>query len=242
MTALSAEKAINREVWHDRTFTAKSGEYIYKGAIVAIELGGGYVVEATGAADEIVIGLAMKTIDATSAAKSIPVRLFKPIEVTYFANGSSIVAADLGAVCFASDDNTVTLATTGRPFGRVWAVDSVRGVAVEPFAVAPGIGTVLLEAPTYTYTANDYAVADYPVSGTVFDVATTGANSTISLPANAREGTILYFFADGTKNGHTITYRDVATAISAAATASKRHLAQAVFLNSKWAVTLTVGP
>ncbi len=99
----------------------------------------------------------------------------------------------------------------------------------------------LTPASTFVYTANDFAVTTQP-SGTVFDVATTAANSTISLPANAPDGTIYYFRADGTKNGHTITYRDVTTAISAATTASKVHLAIAVCLGNAWAITLTVSP
>lgn len=99
----------------------------------------------------------------------------------------------------------------------------------------------LTPAATFVYTSNDFAVTTQP-SGTVFDVATTAANSTISLPANAPSGTIYYFRADGTKNGHTITYRDVTTAISAATTASKVHLAIAVCLGNAWAITLTVSP
>jgi hypothetical protein len=141
---------------------------------------------------------------------------------------------------YLADDQTVTLVTTGRPFGRVWAVESVRGVAVEVFG-APATPT-LLEGATLAFTAGDCAIADYPVSGTVYDIPTTAANSTVSLPANTREGTELVFAADGTKNGHTVTYRDVTTVISAALTASKRHQARAVFLNSKWTVLTTVAP
>ena len=240
MTALSADKAISIEVWDDRTFTLKSGESVWKGATLAIELGGGYVVEATGAADEIPIGQAMARVDATSAAKAVPVKLFNPITVRYFANGSSIASTDLGATVYLADDQTVTLATTGLPFGRVWVVDSVRGVGVQ--VVTPRENPTLLDGATLAFTAGAITIGDYPVSGTVYNVPTTAANSTIDLPANAREGTELVFVADGTKNGHTVTYRDVTTAISAALTASKRHQARAVFLNSKWTVLTTVAP
>ena len=240
MTALSADRAMSREVWDDRTFTLKSGESVWKGAAIAIELGGGFVVEATGAADEIPIGIAMERVDASTAAKSLPVRLFKTAHLTYFVNGSSIASTDLGATVYLADDQTVTLAPTGRAFGRVWAVDSVRGVAVEAFA-QPGTPT-LLEGATLAFTAADIVIPDYPVSGTVYEVPTSAANSTISLPANARDGTEITFIADGTKNGHTVTYRDVTTAISAALTASKRHQARCVFLNTKWTVLTTVAP
>lgn len=101
---------------------------------------------------------------------------------------------------------------------------------------------LLAPAATFVYTSNDFAVPKSTPSGTIFDVATTAANSTISLPAAAPDGTVIYFRADGTKNGHTITYRDVTTAISAATTASKVHLAIAVCLGNAWAITLTVSP
>ena len=71
----------------------------------------------------------------------------------------------------------------------------------------------------------------------------TGAASTISLPAAAPDGTRLHFVADGTKNGHAITYRDVTTALTTALTASKVHGVTVVCRNNAWAVTgLYVSP
>jgi len=89
-------------------------------------------------------------------------------------------------------------------------------------------------------TANDYAVPAEHMK--VFEINTTAANSTVSLPAATPNGTVCFISADGTKNGHTLTFRDVTTAISAATTASKRVAAVAVKVGGKWTVTLTVGP
>ena len=97
-------------------------------------------------------------------------------------------------------------------------------------------------AAVFTYTSNDFAVTN-PVHDSVYDVATTGAASTISLPATAPDGTRLHFVADGTKNGHTVTYRDVTTALTTALTASKVHGVTVVCRNNAWAVTgLYVSP
>lgn len=128
--------------------------------------------------------------------------------------------------------------------GARWAQTvSSGGIArLEVNFPVPFLNNLLDTAATFVYTSNDFAVPSNPVSGTLFDVATTGANSTISLPDTARNGTVLYFVADGTKNGHTVTYRDVTTVISAAATASKRHLATAIHQSGVWAVQLTVAP
>lgn len=89
-------------------------------------------------------------------------------------------------------------------------------------------------------TSNDFAVT--PENGTVYELNTTAAASTVSLATASPDGTVCYFAADGTKNGHTLTFRDVATAISAAATASKRLAAVAMKVSGKWTVTMTVGP
>ncbi len=55
---------------------------------------------------------------------------------------------------------------------------------------------------------------------------------------------MLYFVADGTKNGHTVTYRDATgtVALTTALTASKRHLVVATFLNGLWNANAYVGP
>lgn len=93
------------------------------------------------------------------------------------------------------------------------------------------------------YVSND----SIPLSIThnaVYDVPTTGAASTITLPASAPTGTRAYFLADGVKNGHTVQYRDATgpTNLTAALTLSKRHLAVAVKLATAWAVTVAVAP
>jgi len=90
--------------------------------------------------------------------------------------------------------------------------------------------------------AGDYAVPASAKNEQVFELGATAANSTVSLPAVSKNGKKLYFFADGTKNGHTLTFRDVTTNISAATTASKRVAAVALRVAGAWVVTLTVGP
>lgn len=100
----------------------------------------------------------------------------------------------------------------------------------------------LSESPAVAFVANDLVIQDDPMPGTVFDIPTTAGASTVTLPADAQEGCVLYFAADGVKNGHTVQYRDVATAITAALTLSKRHLVQCVFLNGGWTAIAHVSP
>ena len=249
MTALAANKALNREVWNDHTFTLKSGETVYKGALIAFELGTAFVVEATGASDELVIGTAMEAVNASVAAKTIAVRLEREVNILYLANGSSIATANQGQLCYVTDDQTVSLtpiAAGASLAGRIWIVDSVRGVGVELIAgLTPG-GAILSQATLPAHVSNDVIVtAALAVPGAIFDIATTAANSTVTLPATGvAECTELVFVADGTKNGHTVQYRDATGPVNltTALTASKRHRVVATYLNGLWNASAYISP
>ena len=75
-------------------------------------------------------------------------------------------------------------------------------------------------------------------------IPTTGAASTVTLPVTGvADGTTIRFFADGTKNGHTVTYRQSpSTAISGALAANKRHLVIAESIGNTWAVNAYASP
>lgn len=250
MTALSAAKRLNREtIARDYTFTLASGQTVWKNALIAIKLGTGTVVEATGASDELVIGLAMDNVDASAAAKPLAVEFLVPVYAAYFANGSSIAATDLGAICYVTDDQTVSLtpnAGGSSVAGRVWKVESTRGVLVELLRDASQTGARLTERALPAHVSNDVILTSAgAISGSVFDIATTAAATTVTLPAIAAEGTVLSFVADGTKNGHTVQYRDATGPVNltAALTASKRHGVQFVYINGIWhALGLPVSP
>lgn len=243
MTAQAADRGMSFETWALHDFTLTSGTIAYRGAVAALVLGTGYVRPATGSPVEIAIGRFVKKTDASSAAKPVQVELFSEVRAHWYVNGASIAATDAGKVAFFDDDQTVVLTSTGStPGGTILAVDSVRGVLVAPIPLGARVAEALTPGATLAFVAADIVIPDYPRSGTVYDVPTTAANSTISLPANAYPGCELAFVADGSANGHTVTYRDVTTAITAAATASKRHLARVVFSGTKWAAVLGVSP
>jgi hypothetical protein len=126
----------------------------------------------------------------------------------------------------------------------VWAVSSTDGVLVELLQAIPEDAALLKETALAAFSANAIAVGNYPASGAVYDVPTTAGASVITLPASCIEGTILTFVADGTKNGHTVTYKDATGTVSltTALTASKRHQVQAVFLNGIWTASAYISP
>ena len=248
MTALSAGKALNRRtIARDATFTLASGQTVWKGALIAVKLGTGTVVEATGASDELVIGVAMADVNAAAASKQLAVEFPTPVVGIYFANGSSIAATNIVDVCYVADDQTVSLtpiASGASIAGRVWGVDSTLGVLVEILRpIAQSVG--LAQRTQAAHVSNDVILTSaLAIHGSVFDIATTASATTVTLPATATEGTVLTFVADGTKNGHTVQYRDATgpTNLTTALTASKRHQVTAVYMNGIWTANAYVSP
>lgn len=242
MTALSAERQRDTENWSYHEFTL-TGVKAWKGAQLFLILGGSAKGKVTDVPSPLTcyLGVCWRTVDATSADKQVTVRLDLEMQgLEWLENGDTIVAADVGKPAYAQDDQTVfKAATAGAHIGRIMAVSSTLGVLVQKFnAKMPrGVGVLAAFAAGVTAPA---VVQD----GAVYDVPTTAANSTIDLPAatDYPDGHHAYFIADGTKNAHTLTFRDVTTAISAATTASKRVIALAMVMGGKWFVTLTVGP
>lgn len=245
MTALAAARMLTRERWTRRNFTLASGNIAYQGGIACLDMSTGKVEPGHAEGDLLVIGTFARTVDATSADKAVDVDLGQEIEVVWYANGSSIASTDAGKLCYVSDDQTVTLtpASGGAPTaGRIWAVDTTRGVAVQKLEAdfSSSVGVLPAQA------SNDFILpAASLLPGAVYDIGTTAAASTVTLPAAGIEGAPpIWFVADGTKNGHTVQYRDATgpANLTTALTASKRHLVACRFLGGKWFANAYVSP
>ena len=252
MTALAKERMSSIERWTFKEFPLAVTTKAFQGAIAALDLSTGKVEPGHAETDLFVIGKFAETVDATLAEKLVNVDLGMEIQIEWWDNSVSnaLDAADVGSICYVEDDQSVGSSPTGRSIaGRVWAVDSIRGVAVQKLEALPattsslgGLGAEEIDPGAFA--AGDLDLADSPNSGSVHDIPTTAAASTVTLPATAVEGTILYFVADGTKNGHTVQYRDATGPVNltTALTASKRHQVTAIFLNGKWTANAYVSP
>lgn len=252
MTALAQERQGSRERWTYKQFTLASGNKAWKGGIACLDLSTGKVEPGHAETDLLLLGQFAETVDAAGGDKLVNVNLWREIDVIWYANapgGDAVVATDIGSLCYVFDDQTVTKTATGRSVaGRVWAIDATLGVAIEKLQAVPsttsldGLEGVPAAAPAFA--ANDCVVADNPSSGTIFELGATAAASTVTLPATSVDGTIIYFVADGTNNGHTVQYRDATgpTNLTTALTASKRHLVVAVKKGTKWYANAYVSP
>lgn len=107
-----------------------------------------------------------------------------------------------------------------------------------------GAPEIMAEGTLPAFAAGDLVVQDYPAPGAVFDLPATAAASTVTLPAAAHEGTAIEIVADGTKNGHTVQYRDATGPVNltTALLASKRHQVRAIFLNGVWTALAYTAP
>jgi len=236
MTALSIARASSEQSFAARKFTLASGLKAWVNGIAVLDLTTGTVKPATSASDSfLILGKFAEDVDATAAAQLVKVNLIREVRAEWFAQDATFTAAvagatsvDVGKIAYLADDQTVTATATGRSIaGRVWAVET-RGVLVEraDSSVQAVNATTQRIGVATAYVANDSILATV-TNGAVYDVPTTGANSTITLPAAAAIGTQITFCADGTKNGHTVQYRDATgpTVLTTALTASKRHMA-----------------
>lgn len=233
MTALSNDKGRRTAKWGYAKLTLASGTKAFKGSSLVWN-GAGKVVPATAAPGRAFAGTAIEQIDATSGDKKVNVELPNPITVEYFANGGDITAADLGKRCFFVDDTTVVLAGAGKSqAGRIWDIHANGMIGVELYTFNDEENVD--EAVTgLAFTANDLAVTVQ--NGALYDIPTTAGASTVTLAAPSRDGITATFSADGTKNGHTVQYRDATGTVplTAALVASKRHLVTVKSLGGKW--------
>ena len=104
-----------------------------RGELACIDTATGLLV--LGATSATLLPIGYFDEDATGdGTTNVRVRLFRDIVIHWWANdgATAVVAADIGSLCYVLDERTVTGDATGASAaGRVWAVNTTNGVAVE---------------------------------------------------------------------------------------------------------------
>jgi len=253
VTALVRERMSNFERWTYHLFNLAVGNKALKNGMACIDLSTGKCEPGHAESDLVYIGKFAETVDASLAETPVNVNLGMEIEVEWWANDtiSPVLAASLLSTAYILDDQTVSADGSGRSVaGRVWAVDTLKGDRHQKVAASGGGSAGSLDSlegvPTAlsAFSSNNINLPDNPNSGAVYAVPATAAASTITLPATAVDGTILYFAADGALNAHTVQYRDATgpVLLTSALTASKRHSVIATRKGAIWVATYTVSP
>ena len=272
MTALASSRRLREERWTYKQFKLAAVAAYQGGAAAIDTATGYVTKAAVSTTLKAIGTFAEDVDNSGGGAgdKLVNVKLGAEVIGYRFVNGSNADACastDIGKPCYFLDDQTVSIVPTAHSLaGIIWDVDATKGVLVEIVVPLPvslaGAPTItdftsathdhtdaasggvlrLASAGALSFTAGDCAVAT-PGNRKHYKVPTTAANSTVSLgTTGAVRGDQITFTADGSANGHTVTYRDGTTAISAAATASKRHTAICTYDGSVWTCALSVGP
>jgi predicted RecA/RadA family phage recombinase len=136
MTALSADRQVERYEGEIIALTVKAGTTIYKGSLVNVDATG-YAVPAADAASVVFMGMAMEGGTAGQTIRVYRRGIFK------FAIPATATIADVGQRVYVADSATVTkTASNGVYVGRIIQVDSATSVWVDLEYGAPAIGTV----------------------------------------------------------------------------------------------------
>lgn len=119
----------------------------YQGAVVGWNTATGLLVKGQALTTFIPIGKVAETVTLGAGGGTVKVELFREVQAMWMNNrtaGEAVAAANRGGLAYLYDDDTVGVdddTNTLSVFGRVWAVDSQKGVLVEPLQTA-GDGTV----------------------------------------------------------------------------------------------------
>jgi hypothetical protein len=119
---------------------AAKNEAVFQGGLACIDTSTGLVAKGFVSTTLVPIGKFVED-SAAAANKVVLVELFREIEAMWFVNdgGAAVVAADIGGLAYILDDQTVSntdATNTKSVAGRVWAIDTVKGVLVEPIFTA----------------------------------------------------------------------------------------------------------
>lgn len=134
MTALTASVAREEKESKLLSLPVAANAIIFRGALVKINAAG-YVEPCATESGAVFAGTAREGVDATGAASGDYSVLVEERNSFYVA-AAGIVAADLGKLVYASDDNTVALVDSGdlQEVGKIIEVVSATKVLVQPDA------------------------------------------------------------------------------------------------------------
>ena len=135
MTALSADRQVERYEGEIIALTVKAATTIYKGGMVAVDATG-YAVPAADAAGTVFMGVAM---EGGTAGQTV--RVYRRGIFNFVA--ANMAVTDMGARVYVADDATVTKTVgNGVYVGKIVRVISATSVWVDLESGAPAIGTI----------------------------------------------------------------------------------------------------
>jgi hypothetical protein len=128
------------EAWSYAEIAMTNAVAFERGELAVVDTATGLLTKGAASTTQIPIGY-FESDGTGDGSTAVRVRLFKEVVIHWWDNDTvtPVVAADLLSPCYIKDDRTVTGDATGASAaGRVWAVNTTNGVAVEMFGFAAG--------------------------------------------------------------------------------------------------------
>jgi hypothetical protein len=151
VAALSQKRILRQKQAKSMALPATAATY-FQGSTVGWNTTTGRIEKAAASTTFLPIGFATSDTVIASNGDLLDVTLFRELLLVYFDNlaADPVVAADRGSLCFMASDHEVAhsdATNTRSVMGRVWEVDALKGVGVEPRFIAdrastsPGLDT-----------------------------------------------------------------------------------------------------
>lgn len=141
MAALTTQRMTLETRFKNKAFPLNASTKAWQGGIACLDTSTGHVTKGQAGTTFKKIGEFAETVDNSAGgdgALSVLVSLDREVVARWYDNdsGTAVTAANVGSDCYILDDHTVTGASSGNSVaGRVWAVDSVKGVLVEAYTL-----------------------------------------------------------------------------------------------------------
>lgn len=138
MTAAAQGQMLQFETIRRAGMQLAAGQKVFKNTIACIDTSTGTVKQGTASTTLKPIGVFNEDLDNSAGGSSVEVdvNFIDEIVIVWWANGSSITAANIGSTAYILDNVTVTTVATGHSaLGTILAIDPVKGVGVHQGAI-----------------------------------------------------------------------------------------------------------
>ncbi len=142
MAALTGKRALRTVKASHLELDATASQTYHQGALVGFDTATGLVDLGAASTTLIPIGTVAESKTLDGSGGKINVKLFREMSAIWMVNaggGDAVVAGDIGGIAYVLDDQTVAnndATNTRSVMGRIWKLDSTKGVLVEPMQTA----------------------------------------------------------------------------------------------------------
>jgi hypothetical protein len=116
-----------------------TAQAVWEGGVACWDTSTNRVAKAAVSTTMIPIGTFVDSKTITSGGDPVLVQLFRELNAIWLANFAGDLVTGPGVLCYLRDDQSVSISDATNTLsvaGRVWAVDTVKGVLVEPHYTA----------------------------------------------------------------------------------------------------------